>query len=131
MKSSEGWIVDCDKGSWQENPLDVSKNCKNWFGWIHPGACSISTILNGYGRAELDFENCHTDGKVQAYIDGKEIGSASSCDGRKRVQFEFVHGSKLEIIEDPMAIIQFNSLKIIECIGNITYYRVQNKHTQF
>ena len=115
MKSSEGWIVDCDAGSWQDNPHSVSKTCTNWFGWIYPGVCSISTIMNGYGRAELDFGNCHSSGKVTAYIDGKEIGSASAQDGSKIVQFEFGYGSKLDIIEDPTAIIQFNSLKTIEC----------------
>ena len=72
----------------------------------------------GDGRAELDFGNCNHWGQVKAYIDGNEIGSASAQDGSKKVEFEFGQGSKLEIIEDPKAIIQFNSLEIIECIGN-------------
>ena len=54
-------------------------------------------------------------GKVTAYIDGNEIGSASPNQGSKKIQFQFSHGSKLEIIEDPTAIIQFNSLNIIAC----------------
>ena len=69
----------------------------------------------GHGKAELDFGNCYESGKVTAYIDGNEIGSASPNQGSKKIQFQFSHGSKLEIIEDPTAIIQFNSLNIIAC----------------
>ena len=116
-KSSEGWTVDCESGSWAGNRDGA--NCENWFGWIGGNAAgSIRAIMNGSGRAELDFGNCYTSGFVKAYIDGNEIGSASGQEW-PTVQFEFSHGSELDIIEEPMAILQFNSLKIIECNGNI------------
>ena len=117
--SVKGWVVDCTVGSWTAPYVD-SKNCKNWFGWRpNDPVGSISTTLNGQGKAELDFGNCFcpggAGGTVVAYIDGIEIGSASPNQGSKKIQFQFSHGSKLEIIEDPTAIIQFNSLNIIAC----------------
>ena len=55
-------------------------------------------------------------GKVTAYIDGNEIGSAMKDEGSKKIQFQFSHGSELKIEEDPAAVIQFNSLNIIDCV---------------
>ena len=125
--SVKGWVFDCTVGSWTAPYVD-SKNCKNWFGWRpNDPVGSISTTLNGQGKAELDFGNCFcpggAGGTVVAYIDGIEIGSASSCSGgSKKVHFQFSHGSKLKIIEENTAIIQFNSLNIIDCtLGMLTH----------
>ena len=113
-KSTDGWVIECSAGTWRESPHSDSINCKNWFGWSWPGACSLSTTLIGNGKAELDFGNCFLAGKVIAYINGNEIGLASADEGSKKIQFQYSHGSELKIIEDH-AIIQFNSLNIIDC----------------
>ena len=113
VQSSPGWIIDCKKGVWMEEYM-VASNCQNWFGWVYPSDCSISTTLRGKGRAVLDFGNCNFKGLVKASIDGIEIGTASANEGSKKIEFEFGNDSELKIVEE-QAIIQFNSLEMISC----------------
>ena len=114
-----GWTIDCDKGVW----IKTSKNCPNWYGWGKSKKVgSIVTTLSGSGRARLDFGNCHDTGTVKAFLDGQEIGSADALIPHKVVEFNFNSGSELRISEsDGVAVIQFNSLEIIDR-PIVTYY---------
>ena len=111
-----GWTIDCNNGVWTK----AWKNCQNWYGWIgYPeesgNVGSISTTLSGSGRARLDFGNCHDTGTVKAFLDGQEIGSADALIPHKVVEFNFNPGSVLRMSEYDIAVIQFNSLEIIDC----------------
>ena len=113
----DGWTIDCNNGVW----LRTWKDCQNWFGWGIPGSSipdgSISTILSGSGSARLDFGNCHTTGTVKVFLDGQEIGSADALIPHNIVEFNFIEGSELTISEHDVAVIQFNSLEIIDCLA--------------
>ena len=76
---------------------------------------SIATTLTGSGQARLDFGNCYPGGTVKAFLDGQEIGSADALIPNKVVEFYFSPGSKLTISEHGIAVIQFNSLEVINC----------------
>ena len=107
-----GWTIDCNYGVWQSS-FGV---CSNWYGynnWINIG--SVSTTFNVKGRARLDFGNCYNSGTVYAYLDGYVIASAPQSTSSKTVEFDFNIGSILKIAEENVAIIQFNSLNIIQC----------------
>jgi hypothetical protein len=93
-------------------------NCQNWYGWgTNPSekVGSIVTTLSGFGRARLDFGNCHDTGTVKAFLDGQEIGSADALIPHKVVEFNFNPGSVLRMSEYDVAVIQFNNLEIIGC----------------
>ena len=113
--SAEGWTINCNEGVWN-SPSD---KCSNWYGYIpNDDVGSISTTFKGSGRARLDFGNCYKNGRVKAYLDGKMIGKgAGKYTFSKVVEFNFQHGSILEINEQNTATIQFNSLKIISFNG--------------
>ena len=110
-----GWTIDGNAGVWTTPWLD----CQNWYGWATVDADtpvgSISTILSGSGRARLDFGNCHSSGTVKVFLDGQEIGSADALIPHTVVEFNFFPGSELTISEHDVAVIQFNSLQIIDC----------------
>ena len=111
--TANGWTIDCDKGVWQSNFNDV---CSNWYGfnnWNTIG--SVSTNFNVKGQARLDFGNCWSSGAVYAYLDGNLIASAPENTPSKTVVFDFNIGSILKITEENVAIIQFNSLNILQC----------------
>ena len=115
IKPSSDWKTDCQEGVWEDSGHSVSNGCKNWFGWGNSNTVgSLSTTLKGNGRAELDFGNCFSRGKVKAYVDGYLIETANANEVSKKKQFQFDDGSELKIEED-IGIIQFNSLTMIEC----------------
>ena len=107
----------------------------NWWGWCGGEAfrknhwfwgeqtvdCSIETTLKGCGTAKLDFGNCYTiDCNVNAYIDGKRIGTASKETPHKVVTFKFKEGSKLKITEgeapgSTFCMMMFNNFEVISC----------------
>ena len=116
-----GWTIDCNYGVWTQS----WKNCQNWYGWGYENGDkvgSIITTLSGSGCARLDFGNCNTAGTVKAFLDEQEIGSADALIPHKVVEFNFNSGSELRISEsDGVAVIQFNSLEIIDR-PIVTYY---------
>ena len=116
-----GWNIDCDEGVWQQGVRDnYGDKCSNWYGWNgNLDIGSISTTFNGIGRAQLDFGNCFTEGTVNATLDGTVIASVSKNTPSVTVEFDFHVGSILRITETELisAIIQFNSLDIIQCNG--------------
>jgi hypothetical protein len=101
--------------------------CSNWYGWSWKSGNprgSISTTFNGIGHAQLDFGNCWTGGgrTVNATLDGTVIATAPANTPSMKVEFDFHIGSILKIVEN-VAIIQFNSLNILQCnqeIGNFS-----------
>ena len=112
------WIIDCNHGVWNQESSDV---CSNWYGWSYDMEQSkdvigsISTTFNGKGHAKLDFGNCFNSGSVHASLDGTEIASVPKDTPSKTVEFDFNDGSILKVTEENLAIIQFNSLDIIQC----------------
>ena len=121
-----GWTIDCAGGVWKQSSRDyVTKNglvCSNWYGWSWTGGNpkgSISATFNGIGRAQLDFGNCLTGGTANATLNGVFIASAPGNTPSMTIEFDFDIGSILKISEisnsDGNAILQFNSLNIIQC----------------
>ncbi len=116
------WTIDCDLGVWSQRSriYAVVQLCNNWYGWKpwNPRG-SITTTFNGIGRAKLDFGNCFKHNTVNATLDGIVIATAQKNTPSMEVEFDFHIGSILKITE--IGIIQFNSLKILQCnqeIGN-------------
>ena len=125
------WKINCQQGVWdinqQNNFTDSQKrkypgasNCANWYGWTNfQPEGSISTILKGNGLAKLNFGNCWdgrepwTKSSVKVFLDGKEIKSARHRQVNVLVEFEYQEGSKLEIREIDVGIIQFNKFEVI------------------
>ena len=103
-----GWTI---HGTWQQNKNWQKNVCSNWYGFNN---ASVKTIFDTKGRARLDFGNCYTSGTVYALLDGNVIASAPQNTPSKTVEFDFNIGSVLKITEEN-AIIQFNSLNIIQC----------------
>ena len=114
--TANGWTIDSDHGVWQKN-IELEKNvCSNWYGFNNGKAIgSVSTTFHVKGRARLDFGNCYTRGTVYASLDGNVIASAPQNTPSKTVEFDFNVGSILKITEENVAIIQFNSLNIVQC----------------
>ena len=67
----EGWTINV--GYYQQNShYPECNNDKNWHGFIGDDLIgSIKTILNGCGKAKLDFGNCYKTGTTQVKLDGK------------------------------------------------------------
>ena len=108
-----GWTIDCGSGVWS-NLLGM---CSNWYGYSYGNPTgSISTTFDVKGHAMLDFGNCWSSGTVYVYLDGNVIASAPQDTPSKTVEFDFNIGSILKITEENVAIIQFNSLNIGQCI---------------
>ena len=114
--TANGWTIDSDHGVWQQN-IKLEKNvCSNWYGFNNGNNIgSVSTTFNVKGRARLDFGNCYTSGTVFALLDGNVIASVPQNTPSKTVEFDFNVGSILKITEENVAIIQFNSLNILQC----------------
>ena len=121
--SFPGWNIDCDEGVWQQGARDnYGHKCSNWYGWNgNADIGSISATFNGIGRAQLDFGNCLTGGTANATLNGVFIASAPGNTPSMTIEFDFDIGSILKISEisnsDGNAILQFNSLNIIQCNG--------------
>ena len=115
--SVPGWAIDCDRGVLlQSDRVTFGDVCSNWYGYKYPSEGSINTTFNGIGRAQIDFGNCYTVGTVNATLDGTVIASVPANTPSVTLEFDFLVGSILRITEDG-AIIQFNSLDIIQCNG--------------
>ena len=87
---------------------------------------SISTLLNAKDvtstvKGKLKFANCYANGYVVVSIDGAEIGRANAHE-KKTVQFDFKHGSKLELSEFESGIIHLINFEVIDCIQGMTGY---------
>lgn len=79
------------------------------------GVGVASKTLRGSGKAELEYGNCWDAGKVNVYLNGKMISSASPLTRSKRVKFKFGAGDKLEVKdEEGNAVVQLIRLKL-EC----------------
>ena len=107
--TANGWTIDCGSGVYPYT-------CSNWYGFSEGNTIgSVSTTFNVKGKARLDFGNCYSSGTVYAYLDGNVIASAPQNTPSKTVEFDCNIGSILKITEENVAIIQFNSLNIIQC----------------
>ena len=67
----EGWTINV--GFYQQNShYQECYNNKSWHGYIGDDLIgSIKTILNGCGKAILDFGNCYKSGTTQVKLNGK------------------------------------------------------------
>ena len=118
---SDYWEFNVDRGQWTSfikwPQLAPQCNLSSWLGLLNDDADGyIKTKLEGFGTARLDFGNCWTSGTVKVLLDGVEIDSANSSTPNKIVEFRF-HSSELEIREDDIGIIVFNSLEVLTCPG--------------
>ena len=111
-----GWnFTTMDWGQFKVLNQRYYKKCGNgkfWYGFgNHWDAGSIATKLNGCGQAILTYGNCWKDHKVEIFLNGIKIDSATGMQVNKTVAFNFTDGSILKVKEDG-AIIQFNDLTI-------------------
>ena len=116
---SDYWELNVDRGKWYTyyNWPIVAPLCKNWFGLLNDDDNGyIKTKLEGFGTARLDFGNCWTSGTVKVLLDGIEIDRAPINTPNKIVEFRF-NSSELEIREEDIGIIVFNSLEVLTCPG--------------
>ena len=125
---SDYWELNVDRGQWSPGriinwPIDAPQcNLNSWLGFLnnHNGVLTeddngyIKTKLEGFGTARLDFGNCWTSGTVKVLIDGIEIASAPVSTPNKIVEFEFNY-SELEIREEDIGILVFNSFEVLTC----------------
>ena len=130
----DGWTIDVTVGTafppvgnppnGDFNLLDCVGN-DFWFGLTPTGsnAGSITTTLNGCGRARLDYGNCQNlfsnpgSDSVHVTLNGNEISSAANNGNElsKTIEFDFTDGNILELNEDGASAIRFNSLTILSC----------------
>ena len=116
---SDYWELNVDRGQWTSFvnwPIAAPLcNYNSWFGLLNDDANGyIKTKLEGFGIARLDFGKCWTSGTVKVLIDGIEIASASVSTPNKIVEFEFNY-SELEIREEDIGILVFNSFEVLTC----------------
>ena len=92
----------------------------NYLGWkgftTGDSKGKISTILKGYGSANLEFGNCASSGTVQVFIKGKMIASLSG-NGKKKIGFDFCDGDNLMLLEVNGGIILFSDFQY-DCTTN-------------
>ena len=97
--------------------MDIWKKCGNgtkWFGYR--GRREINTILKGCGKGKLDFGNCGYYNKVNVYLNGQEVGSATGYKPNNIAEFNFNDGDLIEIVANAdNAVIQFNSFSVSSC----------------
>ena len=116
---SDYWELNVDRGQWTSfvNWPKAAPLCKNWFGLLNDDENGyIKTKLDGFGTARLDFGNCWTSGTVKVLLDGIEIESAPISTPNKIVEFKF-NSSELEIREEDIGILVFNSFEVLTCPG--------------
>ena len=118
---SDYWEFNVDRGQWTSfiNWPKVAPQCNisSWLGLLNDDdAGYIKTKLEGFGTAKLDFGNCWTSGTVRVLLDGVEIDSAPDSTPNKIVEFRF-NSSELEIREEDIGILVFNSLEVLTCTG--------------
>ena len=126
-KNVPGWNINVANGVWNRNGIDTRRNCTGWFGFENGQTIgSISTSFSGKGRARLEFRNCEFwAGYVQVILDGVEIVRSKEDKTNKRehidIDFNYNHGSLLEIKEINVGIIEVTKLEIISCEPGILY----------
>ena len=118
---SDFWEFNIDSGQWTSfiNWPKMAPQCNfnSWFGLLNDDDNGyIKTKLEGFGTARLDFGNCWTSGTVKVLLDGIEIDSATNSTPNKIVEFRF-NSSELEIREEDIGILVFNSLQVLTCPG--------------
>ena len=123
-----GWIIDVDYSN-GEDTVEVEKtvetNClQSAYGQFYgykkgESVGSIAATFKGSGKGILKYNNCNNTGQVLVYLNGLVIdkrdmvsfGEYSS--GLSGMSFQFRKGDFLEIKEQNMAIIQLESLIIL------------------
>ena len=97
--------------------MEIWNKCGNgtiWFGYR--GGREISTTLKGCGNGKLDFGNCGKYNKVNVYLNGQEVGSATGYKPNNIAEFNFNDGDLIEIVANAdNAVIQFNSFSVSTC----------------
>ena len=121
---SDYWELNVDRGQWTSfvNWPHMAPQCNlnSWFGLLNDENNGyIKTKLEGFGTARLDFGNCWKTGTVKVLLDGVEIDSAPINTPSKIKEFRF-NSSELEIREEDIGILVFNSLEVLTCPGKKT-----------
>ena len=116
-KTVDGWTFhDIEVGPWNGGDFGDCRSKSSWFGYsyLKNDDSSISTTLNGKGKAILKFGNCWKNGIVIVYKNDVELKSVGAK-SEDNVEFDFEDGDVLKITEKGNGIIQFNDLKFLEC----------------
>ena len=118
---SDYWELNVDRGQWTSfvNWPHMAPQCNlnSYLGLLNDDDNGyIKTKLEGFGTARLDFGNCWTSGTVKVLLDGIEIDNATINTPNKIVEFRF-NSSELEIREEDIGILVFNSLEVLTKCG--------------
>lgn len=54
---------------------------------------------------------------MKVFLDNKLIASAPSRTASKQVEFDYTDGNELQLVEENVGIIMFNSFEVLSCIG--------------
>ena len=84
-----------------------------WFGFCSGNYVgSIYATFIGSGTARLIYGNCWSNNDVSVYLNHKKISSAYGNETEEKINFNFISGDRLRIVEDG-AIIKLHSLTIL------------------
>ena len=102
----------CGTANWYE--VDDKKVCgtASWYCSGSKAEGSISAKFKSSGSATLDFGNCYKKGIVVVNLNGARKSAAKAKVPSKSINFEFVTGDELKIIEKEGGIINLNSFKV-------------------
>ena len=112
------------------NTRDDQCGDETWYGWKSPSSNKsgrVSVTFAESGKATLAYGNCWGQETVDVYFNGTKIDAAGPNELEKKVSFDFLERTTLDIKTKGKAILKINSLEI-SCAGNtifgllISYY---------
>ena len=112
------------------NTRDDQCGDETWYGWKSPSSNKsgrVSVTFAESGKATLAYGNCWGQETVDVYFNGTKIDAAGANELDKKVSFDFMERTTLDIKTKGKAILKINSLEI-SCAGNtifvllISYY---------
>ena len=105
------------------NTRDDQCGDETWYGWKSPSSNKsgrVSVTFAESGKATLAYGNCWGQETVDVYFNGTKIDAAGPNELEKKVSFDFLERTTLDIKTKGKAILKINSLKI-SCAGNTIF----------
>ena len=112
-----GWTLSIDFDLIKDGRYGMCGDYNSWYSNYGLWLKTLETTLNGCGKARLDFGNCHRlfESLVQAFLNGKEIGTATTNELSKKIEFDFYDGDTLKLVESNNGHIRFNNFTVVSC----------------
>ena len=105
------------------NTRDDQCGDETWYGWKSPSSNKsgrVSVTFAESGKATLTYGNCWGQETVDVYFNDTKIDAAGANELDKKVSFDFMERTTLDIKTKGKAILKINSLKI-SCAGNTIF----------